>query len=466
MADPAFRQLPSVDRVLRDPRLAGLLARYGRSRVVAAIRQALNRARERLAAGEFGLAEDLAGAVTAALAPEPLRLSPAINASGVILNTGLGRAVLSESACRALFDAAGRHVPLEVDLGTGERGDRQLTVRSLLCRLCGSESALVVNNNAAALFLALTALASGREVVISRGELVEIGGSFRLPDILSQAGARLVEVGATNRTRLSDYERALSAETALILAVHPSNYRIVGYTASVEIEALAALGRQAGVPVIYDLGSGALVDFAALGVPGASEPQPGGAIASGASLVAFSGDKLLGGPQAGILAGDAACIERLARHPVARVVRADKLALAALEATLQLYLEGRAETEVPTLAAILRPAAAIKAQAERVAAALRSSVPEGASVRVVTSVSQVGGGSFPDAGLPSWAVAVRPLSGSAARLAGRLRSGRPAVFGRVAKGDVLLDMRCVADAEEAELMERLVAACGEETSDG
>lgn len=450
-----------MSRVLSEPAILELLAVAPRPVVVAAVRQAIEEARQGAAEASTPDAASLALAA-ASLVRSAMRpsLRRAINATGTVLHTGLGRAVLSEAARQAVAEVAAGHSLLEVDLETGRRGSRQRHCRGLLTELSGAESALVVNNNAAALLLSLSALAAGGEVVLSRGEMVEIGGSFRLPDIVRVSGATLVEVGTTNQTRLSDYAAALSERTRVLLRCHPSNFRIVGYTGSVPTAELVELGHRAGVIVMDDLGSGAIVDTASLGAgPCVTIRQ---AVAAGADVVTASGDKLLGGPQAGLILARAPLIERIAMHPIARAVRCDKLTLAALEATLRLYRDpARAVEQVPTLAYLARDAADLRERAERTAAALSDVLGAGARVDVVASESQVGGGSLPGEHLPTWCVALRPADGAGIEaIAARLRQGYPAVFGRLRGDCLLLDLRTVADDEEEPLVRAVASAWG------
>ena len=412
-----LRDLPSVDELVRgvDDPLA-----------VAAARAVLERAREEIRAGaEPG---DLLGRLAAELA-EARRpaLRRVLNATGVVVHTNLGRAPLPEAALERVRAAAG-YANLEYDLSSGSRGSRQDHLAPLLRRLTGAESALVVNNNAAALLLALAALAEGREVVVSRGELIEIGDGFRIPDVLARSGARLVEVGTTNRTRASDYERAVGPETALLLRVHPSNFRVVGFAERPGAAELAAVARRHEVPLVDDLGSGALVELE-------GEPTPRAALAAGADLVCFSGDKLLGGPQAGIAAGRADLVERLRRHPLQRALRPDKLTVAALEGTLALYLDR--PQEVPVLRMLREPAAAVRARAERLAELVGGAVEE--------TVARAGGGALPLAELASFACAVEEP------LAAALRGHEPPVIGVVRDGRTLLDCRTLTDAEADEV---------------
>src|SRR5213592_1511071 len=380
-----LRDLPSVDELAGDGRLAGAAPR---PLLVSAARSALARAREELQAGEEP--GDLVERVESELAAaRGARLRPAINATGVIVHTNLGRAPLAREALERVNAVAGGYSNLEYDLGEGGRGSRQDHVAPILRRLTGAEAALVVNNNAAAVLLALAALAEGREVVVSRGELIEIGDGFRIPDVLARSGARLREVGTTNRTRAVDYERAIGPETALLLRVHQSNFRVVGFTEQPRLEELVRLASRFGLPLVDDLGSGVLVELE-------DEPSARDALAAGAGLVCFSGDKLLGSPQAGIVVGRGELVERLRRHPLQRALRADKLTLAALEATLALYLDPeRAAREIPVLRMLAEPANAVRARAERLARLLGGEVEQ--------TVGRVGGGALPLAELPSFA---------------------------------------------------------------
>ena len=430
-----LRDLPSVDELARDERLAGEPPPL----VVAAAREVLARAREEIAAGhEPGdLAERTVAELAAARAPA---LRRALNATGVVVHTNLGRAPLPEAALARALEVGRGYSNLEYDLTAGARGSRQDHVAAILRRLTDAEAALVVNNNAAAVMLALAALAEGREVLVSRGELIEIGDGFRIPDVLARSGARLHEVGTTNRTRAADYERAIGPETAVLLRVHQSNFRVVGFTEQPTVEQLAAVARRHELPLVDDLGSGVLVHLE--GEPSAKE-----SLAAGADLVCFSGDKLLGGPQAGIVVGRADLVERLRRHPLQRALRADKLTLGALEGTLGLYLDpGRALHEVPVLRMLNEPAEAVRARAERLAAAVGGEVEE--------TVARVGGGALPLAELPSVACAVEES------LAEPLRTGEPPVVGVLRDGRLLLDCRTLTDAEAEEVAAAVAAARG------
>jgi L-seryl-tRNA(Ser) seleniumtransferase len=429
-----LRDLPSVDELAADERLASSAPR---PLLVSAARSALARVREEVKAGADP--GDLVGRVEMELATarEP-RLRRVINATGVIIHTNLGRAPLAREALERSSAVAARYSNLEYDLGEGGRGSRQDHVAPILRRLTGAEAALVVNNNAAAVLLALAALAEGREVLVSRGELIEIGDGFRIPDVLARSGARLREVGTTNRTRAVDYERAIGRETALLLRVHQSNFRVVGFTEQPRLSELVRVGRAHGLPVVDDLGSGVLVELE-------DEPSARDALAAGADLVCFSGDKLLGGPQAGIVVGRAELVERLRRHPLQRALRADKLTLAALEATLALYLEPeRAAQEITVLRMLAEPVEAVRARAERLSALVGGEVEE--------TVGRVGGGALPLAELPSFACAVEE------ELAARLRDADPPVIALVRDGRCLVDCRTIAEAEVDEVA-NAVAAC-------
>lgn len=442
-----LRALPAVERLAAREELSHL----PRALAVRAARQAVDEAREALRSttgnGEAPTPDTLAArAAEIARVTESPTLRRAVNATGVLLHTNLGRATLAPAAAKAAASVASGHASLEVDEETGGRGSRQAHVASLLRELTGAEDAFVVNNNAAATFLAVTALAAGREVILSRGQMVEIGGQFRLPDVIESAGATLVGVGTTNRTRIGDYERALTERTALLLRCHPSNYRIVGFTQEAELAELVALGRRAGVPVGDDIGSGAMVDLSAHGLH--DEPTAPGSIAEGADVVWFSGDKLLGGPQAGILIGTSALIAPMKRHPLARALRPDKLTLAALEATLRAYRAGRAWNEIPILRRIARPEGDVREAAERLAKALRGQSAR-LDIAVVSTRAEVGGGSLPGLALPSWAVSVASPDHSAEQIARALRKLPVPVYGRIERDRLLLDLRAV-DAEEEE----------------
>jgi L-seryl-tRNA(Ser) seleniumtransferase len=443
------RAIPSVERLLRAPGAAALVARYRREHVVEAFRAVLGDVRQAadVAPGvpdDGALIERVAARLGAASVP---RLTPVVNATGVVLHTNLGRALLADAAVDAIVSAARRPGNLELDLVTGRRGERDALVAEDLRALTGAEASLVVNNNAAAVLLALNALAADREVVVSRGELVEIGGSFRIPDMMAKSGARLREVGTTNRTHPDDYRRAIGPATALLLKVHTSNYRVVGFTAETALAELAAIGRAAGVPVMEDLGSGALIDLAAFGLP--REPVVRDRIAAGADLVTFSGDKLLGGPQAGIVVGRTELVARLAANPLRRALRPDKLTLAALGATLRLYREAPdLPAALPTLRWLVRPLADLERVGRAAAPMLAAALGPGYGVTVVASECEVGSGAVPGVALESRALAVEHPDVGPERIAARLRAARPPVLGRVHGGRLLLDLRGIFDPAE------------------
>jgi len=458
-----LRTLPKTDEVLASPRLADTLAATPRVLVLDAVRASVDEVRARLLAGEVADtsadALALAAAGRAALAMQP-SLHRVINATGIIVHTNLGRSVLADAAIAAIAEVAASYSTLEYDVDSGERGSRHAHVEALLCRLTGAEAAMAVNNNAAAVMLAIAALSRGREAVVSRGQLVEIGGSFRIPDIMAESGARMVEVGTTNMTHLADYERVIGSETGLLLKVHSSNYRVVGFTEEVSLAELVELGERRGVPVMEDQGSGVLFDLRPYGLP--FEPTLSESIAAGVSVVTASGDKLLGGPQAGLLLGRADIIARLKAHPMARAVRLDKMTLAALEATLRISLdEERALREVPTLRMLTMPQSEIRVRAEALAGRIRDAVGDEASVDVIDEIARAGGGSLPLAEIPTAVVAVASQSTATATIVALLRCGSPAIVARVKEDRVLLDPRTLlSPAEEDAVVARLVAVLG------
>jgi L-seryl-tRNA(Ser) seleniumtransferase len=460
MSSNPFRDLPSVNDVLGTPAIQALAGTHSHNAIVNVIRREIDALRQRLASGERvdgqGEAAILAARVASCLSREfSPKLRPIINATGIVLHTNLGRAPVAEEAARAAYEAAGGYLNLELDLETGKRSSRQAAIREWVCRLTGAESATAVNNNAAATVIALRALCQGKEVVISRGQLIEIGGSFRIPDIMAVSGAILREVGTTNITRLADYERAVGPNTAALLRVHSSNYRISGFTKCVSLDELVGLGKKHGLNVIDDIGSGALVGFERFGFQG--EPVARDSVAAGADLVLFSGDKLLGGPQAGILAGKRELILKIEKDPLMRAFRLDKMTLAALEATLRLYLnEERALREVPGLRMLGTPLAELRQRAEDLAAALAAI--DGVSTQVREDVAFVGGGSLPDQAMKTWVVEVEAQGLSDDILAYRLRTGTPAVMGRLREGKLVLDVRTVFPQQEQALVETVRAA--------
>jgi L-seryl-tRNA(Ser) seleniumtransferase len=440
------RGLPSVDAVLRTPLAATLIERFGRPATVAAIRGSVAAARAE--PGAVALAADAAAAAALGVLElrDRSRLKPVFNLTGIVLHTNLGRALLADEAIAAATAAMREAVALELDLATGRRGERDDHVREQLRELTGAEDATVVNNNAAAVLLTLNTLAKGRAAIVSRGELIEIGGAFRMPEIMRRAGTKLVEVGTTNRTHLRDYEDVLGAKTGLVLKVHTSNYRVEGFTAAVSTRELGVLARAHGVPLVEDLGSGTLLDLERFGLP--REPTVRDALAAGADLVTFSGDKLLGGPQAGFVVGRADLVTRLNRNPLKRALRIDKIRLAAIEATLKLYRDpDRLAARLPTLRALSRPLEDIDAGARRLAPRVAASLGADYEVAVVACASQVGSGAVPVETLPSAGLALRatkPRAGRALeRLAAALRRLPIPVIGRIADRTLLLDLRCL-----------------------
>ena len=461
-----LREIPSVDELLGRPRIASLVHTAGRGVVTEAARAVLANFREQLkkdgyepaqvplTAGE--IESRIVAEVESLLAPS---LRRTINATGVILHTNLGRAPLSSAAIAHIAATAGGYSNLEYDLPNGHRGKRDVHTARLLAEIAGAESAIVVNNNAAAVFLVLNTLAKGDEVIVSRGELIEIGDGFRIPDIMAESGAILREVGTTNRTRIRDYERALNERTRLLLRVHPSNFRIAGFTEKPSLEELVALGRRSQVPVFEDLGSGCLADLSASGV---AEPLGRESCRAGVSLVSFSGDKLLGGPQAGVIAGEKSLVERVRRNPLFRALRVDKLTIAALEATLQSYRRGALD-EIPSLRMIRLSADDMAARAEAFAENLRRDLSRDAAVDLREGFSVIGGGSTPDQQLPTYLVSVASRRHSAAAFEERLRLPSPAanlppVIARIEEDRVMFDLRTVFLEEESVLAAAIIAA--------
>jgi len=445
--DDNFRSLPSVDRLLTDGRIQRLEKAYSRPFVLRVIRQHLEDVRLRIAQGEPApafdqMAESVCAQVHTIAEPSLRRV---INATGVILHTNLGRAPLSEEATAAMEECAG-YTNLEIDLDSGKRGSRQVHIESLLCQLTGAEAALVVNNNASAVLLALSALAKRKEVIVSRGQAVEIGGGFRIPDVMRQSGAKLIEVGTTNCTYLLDYEEAITPRTAVLLRVHSSNFVVIGFTQVVALEELTQLGDRYDLQVLDDLGSGCLLDTTRFGL--VPEPMLQQSIAAGAGLVMSSADKLLGGPQAGIIVGQRALVDKLRRHPLARAVRIDKVRLAGLAATLHHYLKGEAESKIPVWRMISASLEEIGERAERWSRLL------GDAASVVEGESMVGGGSLPGGTLPTRLVAIKGR-GKVNQLANQLRKGSPMVIGRIEKDLLLLDPRTILPGEEEALLSRL-----------
>jgi L-seryl-tRNA(Ser) seleniumtransferase len=415
--------------------------------VLEGIREAILAARDEMSLGEIKTEPEELVPLVKREVEERMRpsLRRVINATGVVIHTNLGRSLLAEAAAEAAREAAVNYTNLEYRLEDGSRGSRQEHMEEILCELTGAEAALVVNNNAAAVLLALTTHARGKEVIVSRGQLIEIGGSFRLPEVMAQSGARLVEVGTTNKTYLEDYRRAVTGETAMIIKAHTSNYRIVGFTSEVGVAELAALADEYGLVLLEDLGSGTYIDLAARGLP--PEPTIRDSLQQGADLVCFSGDKLLGGPQAGIVLGKRDLVRAMDRHPLARALRVDKMTIAALEATLRLYLDpDRAVGEIPTLAMLTSPRETLRKRAEKLARELSACAPS-LEVTVKEDVSRAGGGSLPDADFPTWTVALSSPRHKVNALEESLRKSRPPVIGRIRNDLLLLDMRTVRDEE-------------------
>ncbi|WP_345815342.1 L-seryl-tRNA(Sec) selenium transferase [Paraburkholderia sp. PREW-6R] len=457
-------RVPSVEKIMASAEFAALLGEYGRTQVLGAVRRALDNWRISAQSGEASVSAldttPLRATVEAALRRRnESRLRSVFNLTGTVLHTNLGRALLPDEAVHAVVKALTQPVNLEFDLGTGKRGDRDDLIDELICELTGAEAATVVNNNAAAVLLTLSALASRKEVIVSRGELVEIGGAFRIPDIMSRAGAKLREVGTTNRTHLKDYAEAIGPNTALLMKVHASNYAINGFTKEVGLDELAPLGRARGVAVAVDLGSGTLVDLSQWGLP--REPTVRETIEAGADLVTFSGDKLLGGPQAGLIVGRRDLVAKIKKHPLKRALRVGKLTLAALEPVLQLYRAPEKLTErLTTLRLLTRPADDIRVVAERVLPALQRAVGERYTVVAEPMFSQIGSGALPVDVLPSHGLVIRTADGKRGgrhllALEKLLREMPRPVIGRIADDALRLDLRCLEAADEAQLIAQL-----------
>jgi len=461
----ALRSLPAVSSLLAARALNALAARIGASLLTALLREHLAQLREEVRAGRVAgealrralrpgtIAAEIERAAGEVLEPRP---RPLINATGVIVHTNLGRATLSAAAAQQVAVAARGYLDLEYDRLDGRRGERLSHLEPVMRRLFPGRGFTVVNNNAAAVLLCLRALARGKQVLVSRGELVEIGGSFRVPEILAASGARLVEVGTTNRTSVKDYERALGPKTGLILRVHPSNFKIVGFVQQTPLAALARVARGAGVPLVVDWGSGALVDLAPLGI--GDEIPVARLLEEGADVVTFSGDKLLGGPQAGFVVGRPELVERIRRDPLARTVRLDRILLGAVRQTLVAYVRGRAFEEVPTLRMLAATAAEIDRRARRVRREVARRAPrEARMLAIVDGVSRTGGGSSPTGERPTRLLAIAAAEGDAAAIGQRLRAGEPGIVGRMQEGRLLLDLRTVLPEQEPALVERLAA---------
>jgi L-seryl-tRNA(Ser) seleniumtransferase len=454
-----LKNIPKVDKILEWPGIKTLIAQYSRPMVITAVRETLDQLRAEIrrshasdaCLAEGAIVEQVGIALEKSNTPGLRRV---INGTGVVLHTNLGRAPLSESLRETMLEAAFGYSTLEFNLETGSRGKRAVHVEELLCSLTGAECAVVVNNNAAAVLFALSALARGKEVVVSRGELVEIGGSFRIPEVMEQSGAILREVGATNRTHPRDYRAAITEETALLLKVHTSNFAVVGFTAEVSTEELVSVGREASLPVMVDAGSGTLVNLSAYGLQG--EATVGEYLEAGADLVTFSGDKLLGGPQAGIIVGKRSCLEPMKKHPLMRALRLDKVTLAALEGTLRLYRdEQQALQQIPSLRMMTLSAEELASRAKSIVRRLRRALPTSVSLKTLKGFSQVGGGTFPLLELPTTLISVSVDGLSAPQLEQRLRTRVVPIIGRISQGDFLLDPRTVADQDVPDIISAL-----------
>lgn len=452
--------LPSVDEVLKSPEGALWLERYPRRMVLQGIRDVVQSEREAIRAGERNSleAQSLLSAMDSRIASLcSYSLKNAINATGVVIHTNLGRSVLSESVMQHVVDVASGYSNLEYDLEKGSRGKRYSHVQRILNNITGAESSVIVNNNAAAVFVSLTALAKGKEVIVSRGELVEIGGSFRIPDVMSASGATLREVGTTNKTHLRDYEHAINENTALLLKVHQSNFRMVGFTETPSVEDLVALGRKHNIPVMFDLGSGCLIDMKPYGIHIELTVQE--VVNAGADIVTFSGDKLLGGPQGGVIVGTKQLIDIICKNQLMRAVRVDKMTLAAFEAILHLYLdEGRAKAEIPTLRMLFMMPEEIKKRAQKIATRLKKALSvEIARIRIVKDASQSGGGALSEILFDTFAVAIEPKKMTVNALEAKLRKQKPPIIARIKDETLLLDARTILD-KDVELLVTGVAA--------
>ena len=463
-----LRSLPSVNELLTSPNVKSLVDRASHNTVVTAARRVLDDVRHQVktAAAETSVptASELVDRISDWIHhhDRPV-LVPVINGTGVLLHTGLGRAPLSQPAAEAVEQMTRGYCSLEVDVETGNRSQRNLCVESDLLEVTGAEASAVVNNNAAATLLTLSALAQGKEVIVSRGQLVEIGGNFRLPDVMTACGATLREVGTTNKTRLSDYEAAINENTAAIMLVHPSNYRVVGFTESVPIEELVRLGNKHQIPVVDDIGSGALIDFNRYRLT--DEPHAPSSIKKGADLVLFSGDKLVGGPQAGIICGKKKWVEKLTRHPMMRAMRVDKMTLAALAATLRLYRdEKQAQMNIPLLAMLETSVENLKLRADRMKIRLEAS-NYFESVESVATSSTLGGGTLPTQQIDSWGLRIVGSGVSPDRMAQQMRTGQPAIFGRVAEDAYWLDLRTVSPEEDSQVLLALESLSSSESDE-
>lgn len=453
--------LPSVDEILKGCYGVEWLRDYPRRYVLRAIRDVIDLRRKEILAGTAvsAFVEEMAPDIEVKIKRlSALSLRPVINATGIVIHTNLGRSILSERVMENVRRVATGYSNLEYDLDAGKRGRRHVHIKRLLKEVTGAEDGFAVNNNAAAVLLCLNTLAKGKEVIVSRGELVEIGGSFRVPDVMASSGAIMIEVGTTNKTHIYDYENAINENTALVLKVHQSNYKIHGFTEDVSIERLVALGQEKGIPVMYDLGSGCLIDLKPYGIH--SEPNVQEVAKTGADIVTFSGDKLLGGPQAGLIVGRTGIIEKLQKNPLTRAVRIDKLTMAALEETLMEYLdEEKAKEEIPTIKMLFQDMAVIKNRAKKIAALLRREIRD-ALIEVVQDFSQAGGGSLPDKEFPTFVVGIRPGNISINELEERLRKGEPPIIARIKEGYLIIDARTISSREVAVVVKGVKSALG------
>ncbi|NOY30075.1 MAG: L-seryl-tRNA(Sec) selenium transferase [Planctomycetes bacterium] len=461
----ALRNLPSITTLLEHPTLREAAEQYGQVAVTSAVRSAVDHLRSDLQTGEQAIAQipppqQLADQIAKTLLQQDASgIRPVINATGILLHTGLGRAPLAKEAAEAAEQAARGYCNVELDLASGQRTQRSKVVERLLCELTGAEAAHVVNNNAGATGLILATLATGREVIVSHGELIEIGGGFRVPEVISAYGAILRTVGTTNRTRVDDYANAIGEQTGALLVVHPSNYHITGFTEHADLQELAALAREQKVPLVHDIGSGALIDFRQFGC--ADEPIASASIKAGVDLVFFSGDKLLGGPQCGIIVGQRDLIEQVTRHPLSRALRVDKITLAALHATLKLYrTPEKARQAIPLLRFLSTPQEDLKNRTDRLAEQLRTKL-EGWEVQSEPDEAFVGGGSLPQQGVPSYSLVLTSAEHCVEALAGRLRAGEPAVVGRVQQGRLVLNLHGLFEEQDELLSQAVVAATAE-----
>jgi len=449
-----LRRLPAISVILQDPRIRELEVSHPHSIVADAASEVVQGLREEILLEKHRPDDNYDLDAIVDLVIERVRekvrpnLRKVVNATGIVLHTNLGRAVLSKAAVKAINEVAGSYSNLELDLETGERGTRYAHVEELLCRLTGAEAGLVVNNNAGAVLLVLNTLAKGSEVIVSRGQLIEIGGSFRIPDVMAQSGAVLVEVGTTNKTHLKDYERAVNEHTALLLKVHTSNYRIIGFASEVSVEELVWLGREKSLPVFEDLGSGVLIDFSKYGI--IREPTVRESVAAGVDVVTCSGDKLFGGPQAGIIVGREDIISRIKKNPLTRALRVDKFTIAAMEATLRLYFDDdKAVKEIPTLNMITMPGKQLRQRAQELSARIEEAVGSKVHTGVVEGFSQVGGGALPEQNIPTFLVSLNPTGITVNTLEEKLRKMEPPVLARIQKDRLLLDPRTLLDGDTA-----------------